>query len=72
MAFERRWLRGATRWRPEDGRGLRSLLREGALARAIGIYRGEQTLKVGDIDVLPVGVFLDRLGEYGLPGLARG
>ncbi|MEL6761678.1 MAG: DUF4143 domain-containing protein, partial [Myxococcota bacterium] len=65
-------VKGATRWRPEDGRGLRSLLREGALARAIGIYRGEQTLKVGDIDVLPVGVFLDRLREYGLPGLARG
>ncbi|MEM6730191.1 MAG: DUF4143 domain-containing protein [Myxococcota bacterium] len=63
-------VKSASRWRREDGRGLRSLLRANVLSRAVGVYRGSTRLRVGEIDVWPIDELLRQLGERGLPTIA--
>ena len=54
-------VKAASRWRPDDGFGLRELHERGVIQRAIGVYRGEHAQKDGPITVLPVGEFLAQL-----------
>lgn len=65
LAIEAKW---GTRFKPEWTRGLNVLLAESSrqVRRAVIVYRGADTLRHGDIDVLPAAVFLDRLhrGEF--------
>lgn len=54
-------VKAAERWRREDGAALRELLAAGRLRRAFGVYRGRTALRDGEVSVLPVGTFLERL-----------
>ncbi len=54
-------VKAATKWRREDGAALTDLTESRSIKRAFGVYRGEQTLKLGDLLVLPVEKFLEKL-----------
>lgn len=54
-------VKSSTAWRREDGLALQQLRTEGVVQRAFGVYRGARALRDGDIEVLPVGRFLERL-----------
>jgi predicted AAA+ superfamily ATPase len=54
-------VKAAERWRREDGAALRELLAAGRLRRAFGVYRGRTALRDGEVSVLPIGTFLERL-----------
>jgi predicted AAA+ superfamily ATPase len=49
------------RWRPEDGAALETLLGEGRLRQAFGVYLGDRPLRIGDLLVLPLVEFLAAL-----------
>ena len=54
-------MKAATKWRREDGAALAELAETKRIQRALGVYRGEQALKIGKLLVLPVEEFLRRL-----------
>ncbi len=54
-------VKSSTRWRREDGAALRDLAAASTMQRAIGVYLGTTPLRDGDLEVLPLGQFLDRL-----------
>lgn len=54
-------VKAAERWRREDGAALRELITAGRLRRAFGVYRGRTELRDGEVSVLPIGRFLERL-----------
>jgi predicted AAA+ superfamily ATPase len=45
--------KSSTRWRSDDGRGLKDLVASGVVQRCFGIYLGDRPVKDGPIDVLP-------------------
>lgn len=52
-------IKSNTRWRPEDGKGLIALGKQIPMTRKIGVYLGNEPLRSGEIDVLPLQHFLD-------------
>lgn len=55
-------VKAARQWRSHDGAALAELAEQRKLRRAIAVYRGRETLRAGQIEVLPVPRFLERLG----------
>lgn len=54
-------VKAAARWRPEFGAALDSLVRDGIIDTAFGVYTGTKELKIGALRVLPVASFLRAL-----------
>jgi predicted AAA+ superfamily ATPase len=54
-------VKAGTRWRREDGAALAERIAGGTLRRGFGVYRGRETLRVGQVLVLPIESFLERL-----------
>ncbi|MBI5502620.1 MAG: ATP-binding protein [Deltaproteobacteria bacterium] len=50
-------------WRHEAGRGLRELLQQKVVARAVGVFTGERAVRDGEVTAYPVREFLRRLPE---------
>lgn len=55
-------VKSSKRWRPEWGKALNSLVSEGAISSAFGVYLGDRILVDGPITVLPIQEFVKRLG----------
>ncbi|MBI4583414.1 MAG: hypothetical protein HY717_05255 [Planctomycetes bacterium] len=58
MAVE---VKAAEKWQKNHGRALKELASAGGVRRCFGVYRGKQTLKDGDVLVLPCLQFLEKL-----------
>jgi predicted AAA+ superfamily ATPase len=56
-------VKAARRWRTGDGAVLARLVAEGYLRRGVGVYLGTEILRADKVDVLPLGVFLERLAH---------
>jgi hypothetical protein len=54
-------VKAAATWRSEYGTSLKSLIAQGSLQAAYGVYLGETELKDGALRVLPIGRFLKEL-----------
>ena len=54
-------VKGASRWRREDGAALSSLHAEKIIRKAFGVYLGREALRAGPVVVLPLRQFLERL-----------
>jgi predicted AAA+ superfamily ATPase len=63
-------VKAATTWRNEYGASLKSLMAQGSLQAAYGVYTGDVELKDGPIQVLPIRRFLKELasGSILVPG----
>ncbi len=53
--------KASARWRSQDSIGLKTLLAERKIARAIGVYLGSTPLRDGAIEILPIAEFSRRL-----------
>lgn len=53
--------KASARWRSQDSLGLKTLLDEGKVTRAVGVYLGAEPLRDGAIDILPLDEFSKRL-----------
>ena len=56
-------IKASSKWRRGNSRALQELYSLGKLDACYGIYRGEESLKDGDVSVLPCEVFLKKLHE---------
>jgi predicted AAA+ superfamily ATPase len=54
-------VKASRRWRKEHGNGLRALAESRTLQGLFGVYLGEDVLQDGNIQILPLRQFLDRL-----------
>jgi uncharacterized protein len=54
-------VKGASSWRREDSAPMRRALEEKMIARAIGVYLGDRSLRFGEVRVFPLREFLERL-----------
>ncbi len=54
-------VKGASRWRREDGAALSTLYAEKTIQKAFGVYLGREVLRAGSVSVLPLRQFLKRL-----------
>jgi len=64
-------IKSSVAWRRENGRALKKLIARKKLAKAIGVYRGDQILKDDTLTVLPVSEFLKRVWSGDLMSLSR-
>ncbi|HEX5012357.1 MAG TPA: AAA family ATPase [Planctomycetota bacterium] len=55
-------VKAATSWRRENARALHDLIDGEVIERGFGIYLGRDTLRDGDVEVLPFREFTNRLG----------
>ena len=54
-------VKAGEKWQRNQGRALNELVSAGRVLRCFGVYRGTQTLKLGDVLVLPCIEFLAKL-----------
>mgnify|MGYP001597084658 FL=1 len=56
-------LKSSTRWRPEFGHGLKTLIHEKKIAAGFGVYLGKERLRVDGIDIYPATDLLKAIGK---------
>jgi predicted AAA+ superfamily ATPase len=61
-------VKATDRWRNKDGAGLRELALTAGVERTFGVYLGESALKDGDVEILPLSLFLQRLAQRRIVG----
>jgi predicted AAA+ superfamily ATPase len=61
-------VKAATTWRSDSGNALKSLVQEGKIAKAFGVFLGPQALVDGTVEVYPLKEFLTRLYQGSIIG----